>query len=203
MTRKPDEEPDLKLVEELIFAPKGLALQRFSHSETVTGRTPDIRVLRKGKLAALCEVKSPRDDWLDNQLDVAPPLELVGGLRPDPTFNRVARHVEKAATQFDAVNADLAVPNILVFVNHDRASHFGDLRETLTGMFHAEGGERFETMNYISEGRLAEPKKRIDLYAWIDGRKKRVQGYLFNEAVPARVTGICELLGLDASKIRH
>jgi len=92
--RKPDEDPDLKLIEELIFAPRGLELQRFSHQET--GRTPDFRVLRAGELAAYCEVKSPRDDWLDNQLDVAPPLQLVGGLRPDPTFNRIARHVEKA-----------------------------------------------------------------------------------------------------------
>jgi hypothetical protein len=201
--RMPDEEPDLKLVDELVFAPKGLALQRFSHPETVTGRTPDFRVLRAGELAAYCEVKSPRDDWLDNQLDAAPPLQLVGGLRPDPTFNRIARHVEKAATQFDAVNANLAVLNILAFVNHDKASHFGDLRETLTGMFHAEGGERFETMTHISAGRLAEAKKRIDLYVWIDGSKKRLQGFLFNETVPERVQRVSGLLGLDASKIKH
>jgi hypothetical protein len=201
--RKPDEDPDLKLVEDLIFAPTGLTLQRFSHQETVAGRTPDFKVLRAGELAAFCEVKSPRDDWLDNQLDAAAPLQLVGGLRPDPTFNRIARHVEKAATQFDAVNAGLAVPNILAFVNHDKASNFSDLRETLTGMFHVEGGERFETMTYISDGRLAEAKKRIDLYVWVDKRRKRVQGYLFNETDPLRVKIIGELLSLDISKIKH
>jgi hypothetical protein len=46
------------------------------------------------------------------------------------------------------------MPNILIFVNHDRASRHNDLRETLTGMFHAEGGERLETMTHMSEGRL-------------------------------------------------
>jgi len=47
-------------------------------------------------------------------------------------------------------------------------------------MFHAEGGERFETMPHISEGRLGESRKRIDLHVWVDSRRKRVQGYLFN-----------------------
>src|SRR2546423_2346755 len=42
--------------------------------------------------------KSPRDDWLDEQLDSAPPGQIVGGARSHPTFNRTARHVQKAAT---------------------------------------------------------------------------------------------------------
>jgi hypothetical protein len=200
---KPNEDPDLKLVEELLFAPRHLVLQRFSRTETLTGRTPDFRVFRTGELVAFCEVKSPRDDWLDDQLDDAPPLQLVGGLRPDPTFNRIARHIEKAASQFESVNSARSLPNILVFVNHDRASSFNDLRETLTGMFHSADGERFETISHISEGRLGEVKRAIDLYVWIDERRRRIQGYFFNEALPERVGNICELLGLDASKIKH
>jgi hypothetical protein len=200
---KPNEDPDLRLVEELLFAPRNLVLQRFSRAETLTGRTPDFRVFRADELAAFCEVKSPRDDWLHDQLDDAPPLQLVGGLRPDPTFNRIARHIEKAATQFESVNAARVVPNILVFVNHDRASSFNDLRETLTGMFHSAGGERFETMSHISEGRLGEVKRGIDLYVWIDAQTRRIQGYFFNESVPERVSKVCELLGLDESKIKR
>ena len=146
MARKPDEDPDLTLVDELIFAPTGLKLERFSRAETLTGKTPDFKVFQAGQLVAYCEAKSPRDDWLDDQLEEARPLEVVGGLRHDPTFNRIARHVEKAANQFDAVNPARTLPNILVFVNHDKASSYNDLREVLTGMFHAEGGERFETM---------------------------------------------------------
>jgi hypothetical protein len=203
MARAPDEDRDLELIEELLFAPRGLQLQRFTQAETLAGRTPDFRVLKAGNIVAFCEAKSPRDDWLDDRLDVAAPMQLVGGLRNDPIFNRIARHVEKAASQFDAVNPGRTLPNILVFVNHDKASSYNDLRETLTGMFHAESGERFATMTYISEGRLGQIKRRIDLYVWIDARTKRIQGYVFGEASPEHVRAICELLGLDASKIKH
>lgn len=198
MTRRPNEGPDLKLVEELLFAPCRLDLHRFTHAETVAGRTPDFRVTRDGQLVAYCEVKSPRDDWLDNLLSSAPPGQIVGGGRNDPTFNRVARHIEKAATQFDAVNSARAVPNILVFVNHADTGHYGDLVETVTGLFHAASGERYVTMAHISEGRLAAPKYRIDLYVWFDVRSRRVQGYLFNEAFPDNVRRVCELFGLTA-----
>lgn len=203
MARTPDENRDLELIEELLFAPRGLQLQRFTQAETLAGKTPDFRVFQLGNLVAFCEAKSPRDDWLDNKLDVATPLQLVGGLRNDPTFNRIARHVEKAAIQFDAVNPARTLPNILVFVNHDKASSYNDLRETLTGMFHAAGGERFPTMTHISEGRLGDIKRRVDLYAWIDARTKRVQGYVFGEASPEHMRAICDLLKLDATKIKH
>jgi len=202
--RGPDEEADLLLVEKLIFSPHGLETERFSHAETVAGRTPDFRVLQSDQLVAYCEVKSPRDDWLDEQLDGAPAGQIVGGPRNDPTFNRIARHIEKAATQFDAVNPMRRVPNILAFVNHDKASNFPDLQETLTGHFHAEGGERFETMTHISEGRLGIPKHRIDLYAWIDAEKQRVQGYFFNQrTTPDFAPTLCTLFGLDLSKIKY
>ncbi len=205
MVRGPEEQSDLKSVEELVFAPRGLELQRFSHAETVAGRTPDFRVFQAGQLAAFCEIKSPRDDWLDSQLDAAAPSQVafVGGCRDDPTFNRIARLIEKAVTQFDAVNRARVIPNILVFVNHDHASNFGDLRETVTGKFHAESGKRFVTMAHISEGRIAQSKWRIDLYVWLDDSTKRMQGYLFNlAAVPDHAGRVCGLLGLDRSKIR-
>jgi hypothetical protein len=140
MARRPDEGLDVGLKEELLFTPRGLQLQRFTQAETLAGKTPDFRVFQLGNLVAFCEAKSPQDDWLDDQLDVAAPMQLAGGLRNDPTFNRIARHVEKAASQFDAVNAGRTLPNILVLVNHDKASNYNDLRETLTGMFHSEGG---------------------------------------------------------------
>lgn len=62
MARGPNEDPDLALVENLLFSGRGLALQRCSRAETVAGRTPDFRVMRDDKLLAYCEVKSPRDE---------------------------------------------------------------------------------------------------------------------------------------------
>jgi hypothetical protein len=203
MAREPNEDSDLDLTDKLLFAGKNLQLERFDRAETLAGRTPDFRVRREGALVAYCEVKSPRDDWLDEQLDTAQPGQIVGGARPDPTFNRIARHVQKAATQFDAVNASRSVPNILVFVNHADAAGFSDLQETLTGMFHTSKGERIPTMRNISEGRLGEVRLKIDLYVWIDKKTERIQGYLFNESKAAHVEALCTLLGLDQTRIKR
>ena len=97
VARRPDEEPDLKLAEELIFRGRGLTLERFDPAATLAGRTPDFRVLLGDTLKAFCEVKSPRDDWLDDQIEAASPGQIAGGARSDPTFNRIARHVDKGS----------------------------------------------------------------------------------------------------------
>jgi hypothetical protein len=203
MVRAHDEDPDLKLVEELVFGGTRLTLERFERAETLMGRTPDFRVRCGRALVAYCEVKSPRDDWLDEQLDGAAAFEIVGGARSDPTFNRIARHVAKAATQFEAVNADRAVPNILIFVNHADASSFADLHETLTGTFFAESGEQYKTRIHIAEGRIGEARLKIDLYGWIDVKTRRAQGYLFNDANPKHVETVCTFLGMDKDAIER
>src|ERR1700733_2636220 len=171
--RKPDEDPDLKLVNALIFMPRGLRLSRFTQEETLPGRTRDFRVLRLDNLVAYCEVKSPRDDWLDNQLDEAPPFTIVGGGRPDPIFNRIVRHVAKAATQFDAVNADRSVLNLLAFVNHDAMSHFADLRETLTGCSMRKAGSGFKPCRTFQN---AGSERRSAALIFSSGSTKRKTG---------------------------
>src|ERR1700756_1632634 len=93
MARKPDEESDVRLAESLIFSGKGLELQRFDRDETLQGRTPDFRIMREGQLSAYCEIKSPRDDWLDEEIEKVALGQLAGGARRDPTFNRIARHI--------------------------------------------------------------------------------------------------------------
>lgn len=201
MTRGPDEEADLDLVAQLVFAGQGLVLERFSHAETVTGRTPDFRVYRAGELVAYCEVKSPRDDWLDDRLARARPFEIVGGGRNDPTFNRLARHIEKAASQFDAVNPGRDFLNILAFVNHDDDSGFNDLVETVTGYFHTESGSKIPTMMHISEGRIGQAKRSVDLVVWINARERRREGQIINDADPPRMDAVRKLLGLKTVEI--
>jgi hypothetical protein len=161
---KIDESKDLDLVERLLFKPHGLTVTPFAQAELLTGRTPDFKVFRAGYQVAYCEVKSPRDDWLDDQLDAAPPGTIVGGGRHDPTFNRLARHIQKAATQFEAVDPKRQFPAILAFVNHDEHSGFADLMEVLTGYFQTDKGSAIATMMDIAQGRLKEVKFKIDLY---------------------------------------
>jgi hypothetical protein len=164
--------------------------------------TPDFKVMRAGRVIAFCEVKSPRDDWLDEQIDAAPPGQLAGGHRPDPTFNRIARLVKKAASQFDAVNADRSLPNILVLVNHADASNVDDLVVTLTGTFVTDSGEHIPTVRHLSEGRIRQARHRIDLYVWIDVKTSAVQ-YRFNDASQQRfIDDLCNLLGRDPSDIQ-
>jgi hypothetical protein len=194
MPRTPEEGPDIDLSDELLFRPRSLVLQPFTQDELA---------LATGELVAFCEIKSPRDDWLDEQLEAAPAFAQVGGARSDPTFNRIARHVQAAARQFDAVNGSRQYPNILVFVNHDVTSRYADLREVLTGYFEAATGERFPTMKYISERTIQRAKQRVDLYTWIDVRSRRLQGHVFNQgASPDHVQRLCALLSIDPSSIR-
>jgi hypothetical protein len=154
-------------------------------------------------VSAYCEIKSPRDDWLDEEIEKAPPGQLAGGARRDPTFNRIARHIEKAASQFDAVNADRSLPNILVFVNHADATSFADLRETITGMFLTDSGREIPTVTNVAEGRIGVARTKMDLYVWIDRKTARIQGYLFNDMYPQHVSTICNLLGLNQNAIQH
>lgn len=70
----------------------GLRVERFTKAEMRQGRTPDFRVYAGHELAFYCEVKTAQEDeWLDEQLAAAPPLALVGGSRPDSTYNRISK----------------------------------------------------------------------------------------------------------------
>jgi hypothetical protein len=110
-----------------------LVTKRFSKEEQRKGKTPDFRVFQKSDLVAYCEAKHVQeDDWLDEQLEGAQPLEIVGGMRPDPIFNRLTAHIHTAAKQFAAVNPNRDYPNILFLLNPDRVCKMVDLLAVLT-----------------------------------------------------------------------
>lgn len=182
MSRLYDEDDDIKIVEQL-FDTSGIEFVPFTKDEMRSGvKTPDRKIMRGGKLAGYLEVKSPRDERLNDALASAGPFEIVGHAGHDSIFNRLARHIEKAAAQFAAVNPRREVPNVLVFVNHDDASHGGDLHETLTGHAVTDRGV-LPTMLNVSEGKIRELKGRVDVYLWIDaraGRKPRLTQFIGN-----------------------
>lgn len=200
---KLNEIDDLALVKSMIFEPHNLTVQRFSNAELNLGPTPDWRVYFDDKLVAYCEVKSPRDDWMSDQFKDASPGELVGGLRSDPIFNRLARHISKAVCQFDAVNHSRSVPNILVFVNHDEQANYCDLRETLTGYFFSDDGKRYPLNRRIAEQRLGNDRDLVDLYLWIDASKPKVSYRIFSRANSSHLDSICKMLNIDPLKITH
>jgi hypothetical protein len=195
-----DEEADLDLVVGWLGS-LGLITKRFSQHETQTGKTPDFRVMRGNELAAYCEVKSPNDPWLSEQLAGAPPFTLVGGVRPDPTFNRLARLINKAGEQFTAVNRDRAALNILAYVNHAEHSGLHDLQEVLTGHSPAAAGMRYPTMLHISNGIIGAAKQIIDAFAWFDGASGRLRAIILGEHDDDRRGRTCALVGADPAKI--
>jgi hypothetical protein len=183
---------------------EGFEVGSFAKHEMRDFKTPDFRLSRDGVEVALCEVKSfQRDEWLENQLKNSSPGELVGGLRPDPIFNRIANAVHTAFRQFDSVNSDHRLLNFLFLANHDTSAKPEDLDRVLTGYENPRMGVLEPTCVQFSGGRIREEKHKIDLYVWLDilrngrlGSKYRVLG---NQRTQGKV---CELLGIDPKTVR-
>jgi hypothetical protein len=74
----------------------------------------DSKLLKDGKLCGFCELKSPRDDFI---FETPEPGDFA--IRKNLPFHRKrGSHIRHAAQQFDAVNPDHSLPNIMVFVTH-------------------------------------------------------------------------------------
>ena len=67
----------------------GLRVERFPKTETRQGKTPDFRVFNGTEFVLYSESKHVQhDEWLGKQVTNAQPLEIAGGLRHDPIYNR-------------------------------------------------------------------------------------------------------------------
>lgn len=184
-----------------LLANKGLRAERFSKTEIRQGKTPDFRVFHDEELKFYCEVKSvEKDTWLDKKLNAATPGEIVGGFRDDPVFNRLTDDIHKAVAQFLAVNPDTAIPNVMVFVNHDSMCDEQDMIAVLTGQFLADDGTAHRIYAKFSEGRIKYEKYAIHLFCWVE--KECIRALTFNQAHPAHCNVLCELLGYDPNCIK-
>ena len=184
------------------FAKHGMRAERFTKAQMQQSKTPDFRVYDSDDFVLYCEAKHVQEDeWLDKQLANAAPLQIVGGARPDPIFNRLTDRIHEAAKQFDCVNHEHGYPNVLVFTNSDQVCGFFDLVAVLTGNFYAESGAVEHIYKQYSEGRIRQEKHTIDLYVWHDdylGTTQKEKLY-FNSGSKHYVA-LCTLLGSDAAK---
>lgn len=184
-----------------LLADKGLRAERFSISEKRRGKTPDFRVFQGEALKFFCEVKSvEKDTWLDKQLDAAAPCQIVGGLRDDPVYNRLADDIHQAAAQFLAVNPASEIPNVMVFVNHDSMCDEQDMVGVLTGQFLADDGTSHRIYTKFSEGRIKNGKFFIHLFCWVE--EGRFRALTFNQAHSVHCNALCELLSYDPTSIK-
>lgn len=181
---------------------RGLRTERFSKEETRKGKTPDFRVFEKTALSFYCEVKSsPKDGWLDEQLEIVPAGCVAGGGRNDPIFNRLTDDIHKAIKQFDAVNPSQVTPNVLALVNHDDMCAFNDLLGVVTGNFYAEDGSVHPIYRQFSEGRIKDEKHKIHLYVWLDDHKP--DRLFFTQTDSNHHETLCKLFGIDSKTIRQ
>lgn len=182
---------------------RGLSVQRFDKAAMRQSRTPDFRVLASGHLAFYCEVKTAQEDeWLEKQLDVAPPGTLAGGLRPDPTYNRVSNYVHSAAGQFDAVNAGCEHPNVLAIVNNESESDRLDLLAVLTGNAYTDSSGPIRMYGNFSDGRIREEKYRIHLYLWFDAGKPE-PFKIWTQSHSEHHAALCGYLGINPASIKQ
>ena len=184
---------------------EGFEVTSFAKSEIRDVKTPDFRLSRNGVEVAFCEVKSfQKDTWLEDQLKNAGPAELLGGLRPDPIFNRISNAVHTAFKQFESVNSSHELLNFLFLVNHDTSARPEDLDRVLTGCENPRNGLFDRTCAQFSDGRIREEKYKVDLYVWLDllnGQiRSREYRVLDNPKTQQRV---CDLLNVDLAQVKQ
>jgi len=186
-----DEAVDAALMRKLAFDTKNITLEAYTDAELKAGKTPDYKLYKDGKLCGYCEMKSPRDDWV---------LERPGSddaivRRNLPFHRKLGAHVRKAGQQFDAVNPEHNVPNIMVFVTHAPDIERRDLHATISGLRTADGTPIFMLSPRMQE-QVLDAARKIDLFLWIDAEKGTLQHVSVNDA-PHQAAAL-ELLGLKA-----
>lgn len=185
---------------------KGLGLrgERFTKAEMRQGRTPDFRVFARDALAFYCEVKTAQEDSsLDQHLAAAPPGAIVGGSRPDPTYNRISNHIHSAVGQLDAVNPAMEVPNVLAIVNGDKQAGITDLIQVLTGSAYCENGNVIPMFREYSEGRIREEKLRVHLYLWCNEWEVGGPRQFYPAIHAGHYAALCGHFGVKAADLRR
>lgn len=165
--RKPeyDEAADVGLLRRLAFDPNGIVPERYSDAELKSGKTPDFKLLRDGKLHGFCELKSPKDDYV-----FGPPNEKGFAVRENvPHYRKLGSHIRHAAEQFKAKNPEHKLPNIMVFVNHAPDLERRDLIATIAGLA-VPGGPSLGLLGTKMWRQVADAARGIDLFLWIDAK---------------------------------
>jgi large subunit ribosomal protein L30 len=191
-----DEKADKRVVRNLVFEPPGIRAEDIP--EERDNKTPDFKLLKDGTLRAYCEVKAPTDgDLFDFPADLAPG-EIRREIRKDPAIVNLARHIAKAAKQFQSANPDHAYPNILVIVSRAWRKGPADLRMALEGIRAPDGRRFFPLVNDVDKWEVQKgvwaAAESIDVIVWVDPRKRTRR--VFRLASAKLSAEACELLGI-------
>jgi hypothetical protein len=148
----------------------GLKPERLMESETQNIRTPDFKVTNlKNDFSFFFEVKS-----LNTKIG-------EDGLLHTRIFNIFTATIHNAFGQFNAVNFNHSIPNILVYVSHNFQIDWRSFRDFIQG--HTEvydnlGNKRKANFKQISFSNYNDEMKQIDLFVFLQGEKQPC--YFFN-----------------------
>lgn len=178
---------------------------KIDEAKGANGKTPDLEVWKETKRLFYCEVKSPRDDWEQKCAEkaVAEGEIFFGGLRNDPTFNRIARQCQKALFQFKNINPHHDFPNVLFLVNHDVKATLDDLIETLTGGISVDSGA-FVPTNWEVAKRLRKVGlwSTVDLVIWWTITKADYAPRFVFNTDSSHFHGLSHCFGVDPKEVR-
>jgi len=184
-----DEAADAALMRKLAFDANSIVLEPYSDADLKKGETPDFKLMKEGKLCGFCELKSPRDDFI---FETPEPGDVA--IRKNLPFHRkLGNHIRHASQQFDAVNPDHGLPNIMVFVTHAPDIERRDLHATIAGL-PAPDGKRIFMLSRKMQEQVLSAARKIDLFVWIDAEKGTLQHVSVNGA-PHQAAAL-DLLGL-------
>ena len=112
---------------EQFIGSRGLSVERISKIERQT-KTPDLKVLKDGRLAFYCEVKGvAEDEEFEQRLDSSPAGTPVAKGGKDTTLDRIERKIHEAAEQFRAVDPEHETLTVLVFCESRLVLRLGPL----------------------------------------------------------------------------
>jgi large subunit ribosomal protein L30 len=163
-----DESADRSLMRELVFDPNGIVAEPYSDAELRRGKTPDFKLFVNDSLGGFCEMKSPRDDFMFEMR-----AEGEAAVRENlPYYRKLGSHIRHAAKQFDAVNPDHKLPNVLTFVTHCPDIERRDLLATIAGLPVPGSDRRLFMLSRKMQQQVLDAARRIDLFLWIDAQKR-------------------------------
>ncbi len=162
--------------------------------------TPEYLVLKDGAQVGFCEVKT------------APVFGRPSG--QGTAFTDLDQNLHAAVAQFNLVNPDVRLVNILAFVDHESGLRWEDLRALATEDIAAEARAGYEGESKLDTplGQAKAAKWPVDVYLWFSSKRGPGRGpgrfgarfsfkMLFNSNDPGRFLHACTLFGVDAAAV--
>jgi len=146
----------------IFLASKGLQVEKIPERDV---KTVDFAVYTKDGLAFYLEEKTLEPASLEWK-------------RIDPIYQSIAKHVHEAARQFESVNPDRSIPNVLSFTNLDPSRDVNYLFTSLTGQAITRSGKVVKLDEF---GKKEKALNLIDLYLWFDGEE--LTGHIWEDDI--------------------